>query len=145
MSRHEQFPRDIRQAVRHEQDHRCAICRERGHLTIHHKVPQCQGGPSTIDNAVGLCRTPCHDHVDRLTITHGIPFETIMEEGVSYLLSTLSDHPEQAKSSGTLPHYPQIETGQMMTFQDEAFPASRGYYPFAEALRGLVYEDVDAL
>lgn len=74
-----------------EQKGKCAICGEKGHLTIHHKVPRCEGGNGDKKNGVALCRgngtCRCHDKVDYLTVEKGVPFEQIMQEGLDYYLS----------------------------------------------------------
>lgn len=103
--RRHNFTKEIREQIRHEQQNRCALCGAETHLTIHHKQPQSEGGPSTRDNAVGLCRTPCDDHIDHLTINKRIPFEQIMERGVSYYLQGSSDRLEQPETGESLPLY----------------------------------------
>lgn len=84
----ERFSPGVRNEVRDEQGDRCAICGEKGHLSIHHKQPLSKGGKSTIDNAVGLCRgdgtNNCHDMIDYMTIREGESWEEIMQEGVFY-------------------------------------------------------------
>lgn len=79
------FPIETRKQVKAEQEHRCALCGQAGHLEIHHIQPKSMGGSNGRDNAVGLC-APCHDLCDWLTITGKVPFQRIMEVGREYVL-----------------------------------------------------------
>lgn len=81
------FPHLVKEQIRAAQAHRCAICGSEGHLTVHHIQPKSQGGTNGIDNALGVCRTPCHDALDYLTVEQHVPFEQIMEVGIAYFLS----------------------------------------------------------
>lgn len=87
------FSHEIKRLVRERQDNTCLLCGWIGDLSVHHCIPQSEGGLNTPENAAGLCRNykdpdcpNCHDSVDYLTLEHNIPFEKIMEEGLEYWL-----------------------------------------------------------
>lgn len=58
---------------------------------MHHKQPKSLEGENTIENALGVCRTPCHDALDVWALNGRIYYpEVLMEEGFWYMLL---DHP----------------------------------------------------
>lgn len=80
------FSHSIRREVYRRQKGRCHSCEEHFEkLQTHHRVPHCQGGSDTIDNAVGLCPPPpegngCHREADELAIKAGIIYPQVHTE-----------------------------------------------------------------
>lgn len=50
------IPRALRKAVFDRDDYRCTSCGERFDLCADHKIPESQGGPTTLENLGTLCR-----------------------------------------------------------------------------------------
>ena len=65
--------------VREEQFGRCAICGAENHLTIHHIKPRGHGGTNATQNALGVCREPCHDILDMFA-AKGIYYPEVLQE-----------------------------------------------------------------
>lgn len=88
MNKRERASPSLRREIREEQHHVCAYCASPNHkLSVHHILPTSLGGPNTKENLVGLCRTPCHDVMDKKYFEEGKMFqEVLMEEGKEYLL-----------------------------------------------------------
>lgn len=65
------FSKTIREEVIRRQYGLCDMCKLPARLQVHHRVPHCQKGEDTIDNAVGLCEA-CHKTVDYEALHAGI-------------------------------------------------------------------------
>ena len=70
MSRHHQKPvhkqvwSRLRTHVINRDGWKCTQCGARYRLEVHHKVPIAEGGHSTPDNCITVCR-PCHISLER--------------------------------------------------------------------------------
>jgi hypothetical protein len=53
------IPHGLRTSVFERDAYRCRLCGGHVSLTIDHIIPECQGGPTTLDNLQTLCR-PCN-------------------------------------------------------------------------------------
>jgi predicted restriction endonuclease len=80
------FNTKVKQQVREEQGHACAVCGQKGCIQIHHIVPQCLGGADERENAVGLCGTH-HLDWDVQTIKNGVMYPGMpIEEAPKHLV-----------------------------------------------------------
>lgn len=77
----EAFSNSQRRQIRAEQGGCCDMCGKRPgrdkKLEIHHKIPQCKGGPDEIENGVGLC------HMDHLIanwmfLRYGVTYDNLI-------------------------------------------------------------------
>ena len=67
------FPPSVKEKALVRSRRRCCVCHEFAgrNVDIHHSVPQGQGGPDTLDNAIVLC-LPCHGQAGHYNPQHHI-------------------------------------------------------------------------
>lgn len=89
----EGFSLDLKDRVRSEQDGECGVCyRPQEVLSVHHIKPKSQRGPNVRENALGACRTPCHDVLDEYALEKKVYYpEVLMEKGFWYKIVTAHD------------------------------------------------------
>lgn len=77
-----EFPKELKNRIKREQNNRCAICGSKGHLEVHHIIPIVQGGGKERSNGVAVC-PKCHQKLDKEAI-HNHRYLTDMTEGEWY-------------------------------------------------------------
>jgi|GEM_PF-5035997 len=88
MREYQPFSLVVKDEIRRQQRNRCAVCGAVGHLTIHHKIPSTLSEAYGLtpeqtrsrENAVGVCRTPCHDWLDKKALQEHRFYPEVMHE-----------------------------------------------------------------
>lgn len=63
------FPPSVKEEALVRSRRCCCVCQEFAglHIAVHHMVPESEGGPDTLENAIVLCHR-CHDEASRYNV-----------------------------------------------------------------------------